>query len=106
MYGAISKKEVLNFLKDNEVKIHSDDIVLNEQIRSIGEHEIIVNPDFLIPKAFKISMPTLTSFIGSSDKDTLIVSPIPSLRRLPIPMDDFTVPVIRLPASVIPKCKG
>ena len=68
--------------------------------------DIIVNPDFLIPKAFKISIPTFTSFTGLSDKETLIVSPIPSLRRLPIPIDDFTVPVIRLPASVIPKCKG
>ena len=46
--------------------------------------EIIVNPDFLIPNAFKISIPTLTSFIGSSDKDTLMVSPIPWLSRLPI----------------------
>jgi len=44
LYGAISKKEILNFLKDNEVKIHSDYIVLSEKIRSIGEHEIIVNP--------------------------------------------------------------
>ena len=44
LYGAISKKEILNFLKDNEIKIHSDDIIINQQIRSLGEHEIIVNP--------------------------------------------------------------
>ena len=68
--------------------------------------EIIVNPDFLIPRAFNISIPTFTSLIGFSDNDTLIVSPIPSFRRLPIPIEDFTVPCIRLPASVIPKCKG
>ena len=30
LYGAISKKEILNFLKENEVKIHSDDIILSE----------------------------------------------------------------------------
>ena len=56
LYGAISKKEVLNFLKDNEVKIHSDDIVLNEQIRSIGEHEIIVNPYTDIQETIKITV--------------------------------------------------
>ena len=54
LYGAISKKEILNFLKDNEVKIHSDDIVLSEQIRSIGEHEIIVNPYTDIQETIKI----------------------------------------------------
>ena len=56
LYGAISKKEILNFLKDNEVKVHSDDIVLSEQIRSIGEHEIIVNPYTDIQEAIKITV--------------------------------------------------
>ncbi len=44
LYGAISKKEILNFLKENNIKIHSDDIIITEQIRSIGEHKIFVNP--------------------------------------------------------------
>ena len=44
LYGAISKKEILNFLKEKDIKIHSDDIILAEQIRSIGEHQISVNP--------------------------------------------------------------
>ena len=69
-------------------------------------HDIIFNPDFLIPRAFNISIPTFISLTGFSDNDTLIVSPMPSFRRLPIPMEDFTVPPIRLPASVIPKCRG
>jgi len=56
LYGAISKKEILNFLKENEVKIHSDDIVLSEQIRSIGEHEIIVNPYTDIQETIKITV--------------------------------------------------
>ena len=56
LYGAISKKEILNFLKENEVKIHSDDIVLSEQIRSIGEHEIIVNPYMDIQETIKITV--------------------------------------------------
>ena len=56
LYGAISKKEILNFLKDNEVQIHSDDIVLSEQIRSIGEHEITVNPYTDINETIKITV--------------------------------------------------
>ena len=56
LYGAISKKEILNFLKENEVKIHSDDIILSEQIRSIGEHEIIVNPYTDIQETIKITV--------------------------------------------------
>ena len=56
LYGAISKKEILNFLKENEVKIHSDDIVLSEQIRSIGEHEITVNPYTDIQETVKITV--------------------------------------------------
>ena len=41
--------------------------------------------------------------LTSADRDTLIVSPIPSINNIPIPMEDFTPPGIRLPASVIPK---
>ena len=44
LYGAISKKEILNFLRENGIKIHSDDIILTEQIRSLGDHQITVNP--------------------------------------------------------------
>tara|TARA_Y100001970_G_C14190721_1_gene835209 strand:+ start:631 stop:1074 length:444 start_codon:yes stop_codon:yes gene_type:complete len=44
LYGAISKKEILNFLKENSIKIHSDDIILTQQIRSIGQHQITVSP--------------------------------------------------------------
>ena len=54
LYGSISKKEILNFLKDNEIKIHSDDIITSDQIRSIGEHEIIVNPYTDIQDTIKV----------------------------------------------------
>ena len=56
LYGAISKKEILNFLKENEIKIHSDDIIISDQIRSIGEHEIIVNPYMDIQETIKITV--------------------------------------------------
>ncbi|MBD1147571.1 50S ribosomal protein L9 [Pelagibacterales bacterium SAG-MED31] len=56
LYGAISKKEIINLLKDNNIKIHSDDITLTQQIRSIGEHQIIVNPYTDIQELIKINV--------------------------------------------------
>ena len=35
-----------------------------------------------------------------------MVSPIPDHNKLPRPIDDLTVPALRLPASVIPMCRG
>ena len=54
LYGAISKKEILNFLKENQIKVHSDDLIITEQIRSIGEHEILVNPYTDIQESIKV----------------------------------------------------
>lgn len=56
LYGAISKKEILNFLKENQINIHSDDIILNQQIRNIGEHEILINPYTDIQETIKINV--------------------------------------------------
>jgi len=44
LYGAISKKEIINFLKENNIKIHADDIKIIQPIRSLGEHQIEINP--------------------------------------------------------------
>ena len=44
LYGSISKKEIINFLKDNEIVIHSDDIEMQNSIRSLGEHKIVISP--------------------------------------------------------------
>ena len=41
-------------MKENEIKIHSDDIIISDQIRSIGEHEIIVNPYTDIQETIRI----------------------------------------------------
>ena len=57
-------------------------------------------------QSFSISFATFISFTGSSDSDTLNVSPIPSLNNIPSPILDFTVPLNSVPASVIPKCSG
>ncbi len=44
LYGSISKKEILNFLKENNINIHSDDIIMKTSIRNLGEHEITISP--------------------------------------------------------------
>ncbi len=69
-------------------------------------HDIIFTPLDLKLRDFKISFPIFISLTGSSDSDTLIVSPIPSSNNTPKPIDDFTLPGMKLPDSVIPKCKG
>ena len=56
LYGSITKKEIINFLKDNEVNIHSDDIIMKDTIRTIGEHEIIISPYTDISETIKISV--------------------------------------------------
>ena len=56
LYGAISKNEIINLLKENDIKIHSDDIIISEQIRSIGEHEILVNPYIDIKESILIKV--------------------------------------------------
>ena len=44
LYGSISKKEIINYLKENEIFIHSDDLTMKNSLRTIGEHEVIVSP--------------------------------------------------------------
>ncbi len=44
LYGSISKKEIIDYLQDNNLKVKSDDIVIKNQIKSIGEHLIQITP--------------------------------------------------------------
>ncbi|MDC3206966.1 50S ribosomal protein L9 [Pelagibacteraceae bacterium] len=44
LYGSISKKEIIDYLLNNDVKVKSDDILIRSQIKSIGEHKIEVSP--------------------------------------------------------------
>ena len=55
---------------------------------------------------FTNSLATGDSNSGSSVKDTLIVSPIPSSRSVPIPIADLILPSSPSPASVTPKWRG
>ena len=42
LYGAVSKKEIQNFLEKNSISLLSDDIKITEPIRTLGEHIIEV----------------------------------------------------------------
>ena len=44
LYGSISKKEIIDFLQEKNLKVKSDDIIIKNQIKSIGEHFIEINP--------------------------------------------------------------
>ena len=54
LYGSISKKEILSFLSDENIKVLSDDIKLIEPIRTLGEHTIEINPYEGISENIKI----------------------------------------------------
>ena len=44
LYGAVSKKEILNYLNNKNIKLLSDDIKILSPIRNVGEHNIEINP--------------------------------------------------------------
>ena len=44
LYGAVSKKEIQNFLNDKNIKLLSDDIKITNPIKSLGDHKIVINP--------------------------------------------------------------
>jgi len=56
LYGSISKKEILDLFKKNEIFIHSDDIEMKNAIRTLGEHEISVSPYLNITHTLKIKV--------------------------------------------------
>ena len=69
-------------------------------------HEIILTPLLRKFNDLSISFPMLTSFTGSSDKEILIVSPMPFNRSVPRPIEDLILPDTNPPASVIPRWSG
>ena len=56
LYGSISKKEIIDFLQDNNLKVKSDDIIIKNQIKSIGEHLIEINPYEGINEEFPVTV--------------------------------------------------
>ena len=54
LYGSISKKEILDFLLDKKIKVKSDDLIIKNQIKSIGDHLIEIMPYEDITEEFNI----------------------------------------------------
>ena len=44
LYGAISKKEIINYFAEKDIKLISDDLKILNPIRSLGEHDIEISP--------------------------------------------------------------
>tara|TARA_B100000989_G_scaffold228185_1_gene175243 strand:+ start:189 stop:632 length:444 start_codon:yes stop_codon:yes gene_type:complete len=56
LYGSISKKEIIDYLSDKNLKVKSDDLIIKNQIKSIGEHAIEINPYEDISEVFMIKI--------------------------------------------------
>ena len=54
LYGSISKKEIIDYLSENGLKVKSDDLIIKNQIKSIGEHIIDINPYENITEQFQV----------------------------------------------------
>ena len=54
LYGSITKKEIIDFLQDNNLKVKSDDLIIKNQIKSIGEHSIEINPYEGVNQEFQV----------------------------------------------------
>ena len=56
LYGSISKKEIIDFFNNENINIKSDDLILRQPIKSLGEHEIEINPYVDVNQTFKITV--------------------------------------------------
>ena len=44
LYGSIQPKEILQAIKEQSIEIQSENLVIRKQIRTVGDHEIEINP--------------------------------------------------------------
>ena len=56
LYGSISKKEIIDYFSNNNIKIRSDDLIIKQPIKSIGIHEIEINPYMDIKDTVKLTV--------------------------------------------------
>lgn len=56
LYGSITKKEIIKYLKENNIDIHSDDIIMKNAIRNLGEHEVVISPYLNISHTLSIKI--------------------------------------------------
>ena len=52
LYGSISKKEIIDYFNNKNIKIKSDDLIIRQPIKSLGEHKIEINPYVDISEIF------------------------------------------------------
>ena len=56
LYGSISKKEIIDFFYENKIKVKSDDLLIKQPIKSLGEHELEINPYVDISEVFTLTV--------------------------------------------------
>ena len=56
LYGSISKKEIIDYLSGSDLRVKSDDLIIKNSIKSIGEHTIEINPYEDIAEKFLIQV--------------------------------------------------
>ena len=56
LYGSISKKEIIDYLYENNLKVKSDDLIIKEPIKTLGDHEIEINPYIDVAETFKVTV--------------------------------------------------
>ena len=54
LYGSVSAKEIQMYLLEKNIDFNVDDIQIKEQIKSIGEHNISINPYGDLSKNLKV----------------------------------------------------
>tara|TARA_B100001287_G_C22647342_1_gene513421 strand:- start:78 stop:521 length:444 start_codon:yes stop_codon:yes gene_type:complete len=56
LYGSITKKEIIDFFELNDIKIKSDDLIIKEPIKTLGDHEIEISPYVNVTEIFKVTI--------------------------------------------------
>ena len=56
LYGSVSAKEIQTYLSEKNLKINVDDIQIQEPIKSLGKHEIQINPYDDLSKIINVSV--------------------------------------------------
>ena len=54
LYGSVSIKEIQKFLSENDINVTVEDILINNPIKSVGEHKITINPYENLSKEIKL----------------------------------------------------
>ena len=54
LYGSVSIKDIHTFLDEKGIKLNIDDIIINNPIKSIGEHSAKINPYENLTKEIKL----------------------------------------------------